>query len=104
MAEVPTWQERAIALGHDIHNKRFTKEYEASFKDAEIADLRAHHSLEEKIIKYRAAIIPEYEGGFHAEIYDESDTKLAFGFGSTPAAALNDAIIAHVAAQLKDIQ
>lgn len=40
----------------------------------------------------RMLVSPEYEGGWHAEIYDESEAPIAVGFGECPRTAIDSAM------------
>lgn len=49
-------------------------------------------TLEALIVQHRAAITPEYEGGYQADLYGEFEKSQARGFGPTPREALDKAI------------
>ncbi|MYN42459.1 hypothetical protein GTP55_24260 [Duganella sp. FT109W] len=51
--------------------------------------------LEIAMIENRIGITPEYDGGFHAHIYGESEKPMATGYGDTPSAAVYAAMAAQ---------
>ena len=46
----------------------------------------------EMIQTRRIALTPEYEGGWHAEIYDDEETAQYSGYGATIDQAITDAL------------
>jgi GH24 family phage-related lysozyme (muramidase) len=46
----------------------------------------------ELIEQRRIALTPEYEGGWHADIYDDEETATVFGYGDTVEEAILNAL------------
>ena len=48
--------------------------------------------LIELIEKRRIALCPEYEGGWHADVYDQEDVVQYKGYGGSISEAIHDAL------------
>lgn len=49
-------------------------------------------TLEEKISQYRIALYPEYEGGWHADLYKEQEVPICTAGGWHPEEAVDTVI------------
>jgi hypothetical protein len=71
---------------------------------ARAADAPSEPTLDDLITAHRIALTPEYEGGFHAKVYGDSEDPVANGYGNTPRAAVLAALGNSRAADALDSQ
>lgn len=52
-----------------------------------------------KLAEHRIALLPEYEGEWHAELYGDQEVPICAAEGATPADAINEVVAKAMAAQ-----
>lgn len=70
---------------------RALKDYRHALLEVATERAAAPADLEQQLIERRIGLTPENEGGWHAQVYGDSETPLAKGYGATPSEAIRSA-------------